>query len=359
MIEIEKPAVIYSDETVREAIKLMKNLNVKNLIVVKNNKFFGIIRERDLLIEKNLNTKLEKVKRIFAYCETDDVREIAKKMYEADSYLVAYVNAKGEVIGQVYIDSLLEYIKKNFGEIRASEIMSKPVISVEKDVPISKVLKIMYENNISHIPITENSKLIAIVSARDIILNLKEKERETIGELKGEKLKFLSNPIISIASKPVITFEENDKIRYLIDKMFKYNISCLVEKNLKGIITKKDFLKVLLEKGREKILIRVSASELTSYQQDELKKYLRIFERKVSKDIKGELIVIIRKEQKFYRFNLKFSSNKKSFFVNLESEKFLDGLQEAFDKLIRQIREEEDKKLTLRKRAVYEYLKQI
>jgi len=77
-MEIEKPITINSEATVREAIKLMKKMNVKNLIVTRGSKFDGIVRERDLLLVKNVNTKLKNVKRIFASCEGEDIKEIAK-----------------------------------------------------------------------------------------------------------------------------------------------------------------------------------------------------------------------------------------------------------------------------------------
>ena len=362
-MEIEKPVTISSEATVREAIKLMRLLNVKNLIVTRNSKFDGIVRERDLLLVKNVNTKLKNVKRVFASCEGEDVKEIAKEMYENDCYLAAIVR-KEEVIGQIYIDSLLEVVKKDFGNILAKEIMSFPVITIEKNQPISKAIELMYENSISHLPVTENNKLVAIVSARDIIENLKEKERETIGELSGKKIKYLSNPVISIAKKPVITFDENDKIRYLVDKMLKNNISCLVEKNLKGILTKKDFLKVLLTEKEEKILVKVSAEDLNSYQKDFLSKNIKILLRKIKNVTKtGELRINIKRVgikngyEKYWLIKFWFSNFKRVYFAEIESQKFMEGIQRAVEKLTRQILEEKETKI--KKREIYNYLSNL
>jgi CBS domain-containing protein len=360
-MEIEKPITISSEATVREAIKLMKNLNIKDLIVTKNSKFDGIIRERDLLLVKNVNTKLKNVKRIFANCESEEIHKIAKCMYENDCYLVA-ITRKKEVIGQVYIDSILEDIKKEFREIKVNEIMSSPVIFINKNESISKAIELMYKNSISHLPIVENNKLIAIVSARDIIEILREKERETFGELSGEKIKILDNPIISIAKKPVITFDENDKIGYLIDKMFKHKISCLVEKNLKGIITKKDFLKLIIRKEKkEKILIKINSSELSSYQKEFLEENIKLFIRKIEKFIKsGELKINIKRigkingYEKYWLINVRFSNPKKSYFTEIESQKFMEGIQRALEKIIRQIKEEKEK--SIKKREIYNYL---
>jgi len=362
-MEIEKPITISSDATVREAIKLMKNLNVKNLIAIRNSKFDGIVRERDLLLVKNVNTKLRNVKRIFASCESEDIKEIAKIMYENDCYLIA-VTRKKEVIGQVYIDSLLEVVRKDFGNVLAKEIMSFPVITIEKSQSISKAIELMYENSISHLPVVENNRLVAILSARDIIENLKERERETIGELSGEKIKYLSNPIISIAKKPVITFDENDKIRYLIDKLLKNNISCLVEKNLKGIITKKDFLKVLLIEKEEKILVKINAKDLNSYQKDFLNKNIKTLLRKIKNVIKsGELRVNIKRigikkgYEKYWLIKFWFSNFKKVYVAEVESQKFMEGIQRAVEKLTRQIIEE--KEIKIGKREIYNYLSNL
>jgi len=362
-MEVEKPITISSDATVKEAIKLMKQLNVKNLIVTRGSKFDGIVRERDLLLVKNLNTKLKNVKRIFARCEGEDIKEIAKEMYENDCYLAAIVR-KEEVVGQIYIDSLLEVVKKDFGNVLAKEIMSFPVITIEKNQPISRAIKLMYENSISHLPVTENNKLVAIVSARDIIENLKEKDRETLGELSGKKIKYLNNPIISIAKKPVITFDENDKIRYLIDKMLKNNISCLVEKNLKGILTKKDFLKVLLTEKEEKILVKISAKDLNYYQKDFLEKNIKILLRKIKNVTKsGELRVNIKRVgikkgyEKYWLIKFWFSNFKKVYVAEVESQKFMEGIQRAVEKLTRQILEEKETKIG--RREIYNYLSNL
>jgi len=362
-MEVEKPITISSEATVREAIKLMKNLNVKNLIVTRNSKFDGIVRERDLLLVKNVNTKLKNVKRIFVSCESKNIKEIAETMYENDCYLVA-ITRKKEVIGQFYIDSLLEIIRKDFGNMLAKEIMSFPVITIEKNQSISRAIELMYENSISHLPVIENNKLVAIVSARDIVEILKEKERETIGELSGEKIKYLSNPIISIAKKPVITFDENDKIRYLIDKMLKNDISCLVEKNLKGIITKKDFLKVLLIEKKEKIIVKISTKDLNSYQKDFLEKNIKILLRKIKNVTKsGELRVNIKRVgikkgyEKYWLIKFWFSNFKRVYFAEVESQKFMEGIQRAVEKLTRQILEEKETKI--RRREIYNYLSNL
>ena len=67
----------------------------------------------------------------------------------------------------------MENILKNFSNIKnnitVKDIMSNPVIGVSKDDTIHKAAKIMNENSISTVIVSENNKLIGIVTERDIV----------------------------------------------------------------------------------------------------------------------------------------------------------------------------------------------
>ncbi len=55
------------------------------------------------------------------------------------------------------------------GEVRVSSIMSSPIISIEIGQTPEKANDLMKENGIRHLGITEQGKLIGIVSVRDLL----------------------------------------------------------------------------------------------------------------------------------------------------------------------------------------------
>ena len=366
---MREAVTIDENEKIIDAFYKMKENNVKELVVVnKQGEYKGLIRERDIILEKNLNAKVKNIVKIFAKTEKEDISEIAKIMYQNDLYTLPYVKNK-EVLGIFYIDEILEYIQKNVDlkNIPAYTIMTKKVIVASPQIKISKVIRIFAENNISHLPLVENSKLVAIVSRRDIIEKIfKPKERVTIGELIGEKYSLLENPAISIASKPVITFYKKEKIGTLIERMKENNISCLVEKNLEGIITKKDFLKVLIEERLEGIKINVSGlAFLDSLEKNLLNKYAKSFCNEIKKIGGKELEINVKKlSEKRNYFVIRATCLIKDSYIHASAEgfNFIDVLQTLFDKLKRLAIEEkgyeEEKNLReIRKSLLIEYLK--
>lgn len=54
-------------------------------------------------------------------------------------------------------------------EIRIKEIMSSPLITIEKDVGILKAMRKMREHKITQLVILEEGKLLGVISERDVI----------------------------------------------------------------------------------------------------------------------------------------------------------------------------------------------
>ncbi len=95
--------------TLRETVKIFKEYDISGAPVVENNKLVGIITLRDIINN---------------------------------------------------IDDLSRYV---------SEVMTKKVITINKDEKIYNALKIMNSNNIGRLPIVEEGKIIGIVTRTDIL----------------------------------------------------------------------------------------------------------------------------------------------------------------------------------------------
>ena len=113
-IMVRKVITTTRDSTVEETVKLMNEHEIGCLIVTENKKPIGIVTERDLL------------KRILAKSQ------ILKK-------------------------------------IRVEEVMSTPLISVEPDVEIGDVSRLMFQKNIKKMPIVKKDKLLGLVTLTDIL----------------------------------------------------------------------------------------------------------------------------------------------------------------------------------------------
>jgi CBS domain-containing protein len=120
---------ISKDKSVRQALVVMSEKNIGAIIIVDNNDFpVGIFSERDYARKVILKGKSSK-------------------------------------------DTLLD------------EVMTKELITVNRDYKIDQCMEIMTEKRIRHLPILENKKIIGIISIGDVLKITIKDQKELINYL--------------------------------------------------------------------------------------------------------------------------------------------------------------------------------
>jgi len=120
---------ISKDQSVRQALVLMSEKNIGAIIIVDNNDFpVGIFSERDYARKVILKGKSSK-------------------------------------------DTLLD------------EVMTKELITVNRDYKIDQCMEIMTEKRIRHLPVLENKKIVEIISIGDVLKIMIEEQKELINHL--------------------------------------------------------------------------------------------------------------------------------------------------------------------------------
>ena len=118
------------DASVMEALKLMAEKNIGSVIVMQDDKYIGIVTERDYS------------------------RKIALK-------------------------------GKNSASTKVSEIMSSDLPSVNPADSIEHCMELMTTKNIRYMPVFENNKLAGIVSMSDVVKETILAQKETIDQLQN------------------------------------------------------------------------------------------------------------------------------------------------------------------------------
>lgn len=117
--------------------------------------------------------------------------------------------------------------------MKVKEIMNKNIIVVNKNDKVWEVAKKMKEYNIGFIPVVNNSKIIGIITDRDIIVNSISNN--------NDKNESIDNYI----NKNIIYIDLNKKITEALNLMKKNKIKRLIvtnDKKIVGIISLSDIL---------------------------------------------------------------------------------------------------------------------
>ncbi|NSW87884.1 MAG: CBS domain-containing protein [Syntrophobacteraceae bacterium] len=98
-------------------------------------------------------------------------RDVALQLLSGLYSGMPVVNDEGQIIGVVTELDLLEAVDegKELAKLTAEDVMTKETITVDLDTSASKMIKIMREKHIIRLPVTENGKVVGIVSRCDIL----------------------------------------------------------------------------------------------------------------------------------------------------------------------------------------------
>jgi CBS domain-containing protein len=122
---------------------------------------------------KDLNLKLEGIMTRPAISARKDTtaKDIAFEIFIGFFSGMPVTDENGKVIGVVTELDLLKQVDagKDFEKITADDIMTKEPLTVDINTSLKDVLAIMIEKNIIRIPVTDESRLVGVISRRDIL----------------------------------------------------------------------------------------------------------------------------------------------------------------------------------------------
>jgi len=105
---------------------------------------------------------------------SDTVSSVVNRMV-AHKIGAVIISSGGKPVGIITERDILERVvnaRKDPDKTKASEIMSKPIITIEHNEPMRNALKLMRDKNIRRLAVTRGGNLIGIVTERRILDSL-------------------------------------------------------------------------------------------------------------------------------------------------------------------------------------------
>jgi CBS domain-containing protein len=132
-----------------------------------------------------------------------------------------------------------------------SEIMTKGVFSVSFDDTIKKADDIMRNENVRHVPVVEDGKLIGMITERTLMEYSLKQLYDYDDEFGSAGLNKI-NDFEEVMQRDVRAIYPEDSVRKAVELMAKYKIDCLPvidwKNNLIGIVTSIDVLLFMKKK---------------------------------------------------------------------------------------------------------------
>ncbi len=251
-------------------------------------KYKGMVTERSI-VRSQFDPKHHNISSILVHTPVidteDNVYDIAQKMIEAKMRFLPVMNngkIQGGISDELFLDKLknTDHAKEHLGSI-----MTENLISTEEKTPISRVLNLMRENNISRVLIDdEEGRHIGIVALHDIITKvICSSNRISKGEIVDEKKHPLSAHIFEIGNYDLITLKTTDELRKTADLFIKNKISSVLirddEDKIVGIVTITDVFESIMKNRPAPKSIKYVIS-LSGIKPDEINK--EMLEKKLS-----------------------------------------------------------------------------
>jgi CBS domain-containing protein len=99
------------------------------------------------------------------------VRDIATKLLMNDISGMPVADVAGKVLGVITGGDILAVLSegKDPERLAAEDIMSKDPVTVDVETSMPEVMKLLNEEGVLRVPVTEDGKLVGIISREDVI----------------------------------------------------------------------------------------------------------------------------------------------------------------------------------------------
>ena len=147
--------------------------------------------------------------------------------------------------------------------LKAKDIMTEDVVTIEPETSVEEAAKILSENNISGLPVVKDGKVLGIISEKDLIIKDKKLHfpdyidllggiiyLESYKKFEEEFKKFIAVNVEELMTEDVITISPETPVEDIATIMVEEEVNripVVVNDKLVGIVTRADLVRDLAE----------------------------------------------------------------------------------------------------------------
>jgi predicted transcriptional regulator len=246
-----KPVTIAKSAKITEALDRMLDEGIDPLIALHNTSVAGTV-SRQAIAEK-LGSKQNSGLAPSAIHVASVVDEDFTGIYPDQSInvlvpllqrykLVVVYDSDHKLIGQVGTGDLLRKVKPD----GTADGVMDDAVTIEADERVVHLRRRMMDDNITRFVVTENGKMMGIVTETDVAIAMRKFREAVTGRYQDHRIRNLL--VKDIMTSPVISIGRTAKVSDIIDIMLKKNISSVpvAEKGrLIGMVTRRSLVNAL------------------------------------------------------------------------------------------------------------------
>ncbi len=262
-ISTQKVTTVTPDTTIAKAIGIMEKNKFHNLVVLDSAEIY-MVNIQDLLLASNPESHVDAFM-FTPHCIHRDTQTIdaITELVNSGQRGAPIVADDGKLVGIVTEHDVMKRGAESLllKDTTAAKEMTSDPVCMEETESIGKARSIIRKNHLGRILVVDSAdKLVGIVTEGDIVRKLyKPKRKMTAGELTGEKVPRMEQPVSLIMNSPVITADVDANLAEISGLMQKHDILAVTivrDQTLAGVVTISNIMRYLSEL-REKAKIDV------------------------------------------------------------------------------------------------------
>lgn len=360
------------DNTVSDAIGLMRKHDLEEIPVVEDDEVVGIISD-DTFIEKRhlpLSTKLKHVMSKPPQVKKDDSIIDVSEMLLSSGYRGVPVTSKSKTYTGFISRKNITKIVPSIDELKKTEVkdfMTPSPATLQEHESIGKAKATMKRYDIRVLPVVDKyGKVSGVIGIQDILEEVaRPEEREERGDRAGEK----GHPsqeieVQSMMSEPVITTTPNSQIHDAAEKMNESDISTLAvteDDELKGVITQIDLVEMITSfREADQVYVQITGLEERTGLYDQMYDLIQNYLNKMNQVLKPLVFNVhvvshqTEGEQSKYSIRLRLSTDYGMFYAKEFDWNIMSALDQALDSIKRRVFENKEKMLDRKKHPKYQ-----